>query len=437
MANEVRDQQSLQQSLARVQDALAKMERAPAEALASMVRTSAEAMAKQQSLLAEAALRPGGTAPFKSSSLADGLAVAAFLLVTGAAIGSWPLVTVALALAAVGSAAFAIRRSRPAAGPSSAAYIGMGATVAEDAVVEPGAVIEMGAEVKAGAVVRSGAMVRVGATVGRNAVIESGAVVSWGADVHKGAVVGEGAVVGAGSDVHAGARLPAGMRLRPGSDFSSGRLKKGQQRLERAAMPAAALPDRDPHDARLEAICDKLGPELRAAPDTVRGFLAAPESTIASLRSACADLLARERSLRAECEPTAIARLKEERAVLQARIASAADERVRASLQGATAAIDEQLRQREQLHLGAERLEAEHMRLLYTLEGLGSLFVRLRTAGAEAREAPAAELERGVSRLKEELAAIAEALEQVSRAPQPEATARLDAAFRHHAKESS
>jgi hypothetical protein len=38
MANEVGDRQLLQQSLALVRDALAKMERAPAETLASMVR---------------------------------------------------------------------------------------------------------------------------------------------------------------------------------------------------------------------------------------------------------------------------------------------------------------------------------------------------------------------------------------------------------------
>jgi hypothetical protein len=60
--------------------------------------------------------------------------------------------------------------------------------------------------------------------------------------------------------------------------------------------------------------------------------------------------------------------------------------------------------------------------------------VRLRSAGAEAREAPVAELQRGVSRLREELAAIAEALEQVSREPQPEASARPGSLLRELAE---
>jgi hypothetical protein len=163
MENKVDDQQSLQQSVARVQ----------------------EALAKQPAPLAEVALSRGGAAPSKPNLLGGGLAITALFLATALALESWPLAMVALALAAVGGAAFAIRRSRPAAGLIGVPYIGIGATVAEDAVVEPGAVIEMGAEVKAGAIVRSGAVVRMGATVWRDAVIESGAVVSWG-DLHAG-----------------------------------------------------------------------------------------------------------------------------------------------------------------------------------------------------------------------------------------------------------
>jgi len=67
------------------------------------------------------------------------------------------------------------------------------------------------------------------------------------------------------------------------------------------------------------------------------------------------------------------------------------------------------------LKLAADRLEAEHTRLLYTLEGLASQFVRLRTAGAEAGREPA-EIDRAVERLRNELDAIADALEEVSRA---------------------
>ena len=67
---------------------------------------------------------------------------------------------------------------------------------------------------------------------------------------------------------------------------------------------------------------------------------------------------------------------------------------------------------RELLHLGADRLQAEHTRLLYTLDGLASQFVRMRTAGAGAGSA---ELEQSVLQLRAGIDAIADALEEVSR----------------------
>ncbi|HTO97738.1 MAG TPA: hypothetical protein VMK66_11890, partial [Myxococcales bacterium] len=85
------------------------------------------------------------------------------------------------------------------------------------------------------------------------------------------------------------------------------------------------------------------------------------------------------------------------------------------SLRGALSAIDDQRRQRDLLKLAADRLEAEHTRLLYTLEGLASQFLRLRTAGAQMEIEPA-ERERALGQLRAELDAIADALEEVTRA---------------------
>ncbi|HET9752324.1 MAG TPA: hypothetical protein VFP52_05165, partial [Myxococcales bacterium] len=127
----------------------------------------------------------------------------------------------------------------------------------------------------------------------------------------------------------------------------------------------------------------------------------------------CEDLARRERELRTEADPAALARLAEERAALEQRIAGQRDPAAAESLRGALAAIDEQKRQRELTRLAAERLDAEHTRLLYTLEGLASQFVRLRSAGAQAAdERPG--LERAVEQLRAELDAIAGALEDVS-----------------------
>src|SRR5207245_5370891 len=154
-----------------------------------------------------------------------------------------------------------------------------------------------------------------------------------------------------------------------------------------------------------------------AAPGQGRAFLRGSDEVIASLRRTCQDLARRERDLRAEVGAGALERVGEERAALEKRIGAERDDDIRRSLRGAIAAIDEQKRQRELVRLAADRLDAEHTRLVYTLEGLASQFVRLRTAGAEGR-APA-ELEQGVLQLSGELDAIADALDDVSRAAPP------------------
>ncbi len=287
----------------------------------------------------------------------------------------------------------------------------MGATVSSSAVVEPGAVLEMGSTVRSGATIRSGALVGMGATVGANAIIESGAVVSWGATVRAGAVVGANAVVGWGATVGKGVHVPPGMRLRAGATVSAGWL---QEHLPGSPPPPRLSAARDPAELRMAAVCDRLASELRAAPEHVRSFLGASDTTIAALRRTCEDLFRREQALRAELEPAALGRLDEEKRALDERLATETDERIRRSLSGAVVALAEQRRQHELLHLSAERLQAERMRLVYTLEGLASQFVRLRTAGEEAGPAVAVDLEQGVKELGAELDAIADALEQES-----------------------
>jgi carbonic anhydrase/acetyltransferase-like protein (isoleucine patch superfamily) len=296
--------------------------------------------------------------------------------------------------------------------PGAPAHIGMGATVSSTAVLEPGAVVEMGATVKAGATVRSGALVGMGATVGPNAIIESGAVVSWGATVRAGAVLGANAVVGWGATVGKGVQVPPGTRLRAGASVSAGWLREHLP----LPVPPRVLASSAGDDTQLRAAvaCDRLTAELRAAPQQVRSFLGASETTVASLRRTCEDLFRREQALRTELDPTALRRLDEEKQTLDARLAAESDERIRRSLAGAVAAIDEQSRQRGLLRLSADRLQAERLRLAYTLEGLASQFVRLRTAGVEAGRPSAVELEKGMEQLGEELNAIADALEEES-----------------------
>jgi carbonic anhydrase/acetyltransferase-like protein (isoleucine patch superfamily) len=348
-----------------------------------------------------------GPAATALGALALALFVAAFL--TGQ---NW-LLALAIVAAAAGGILYVVPAARRVLGdfvghgPPGQAHVGMGATVAADAVLEPGASVEMGATVGSRAVIRSGAVVRMGATVSHDAVVEKGAVVSWGATVYPRTVVGERSIVGAGADVLGSARVPPGMWLRPGSTYGTGSTTSPLP----APQPAAAA---DPRAARVAAACDKLDQEVRAAPDGVRAFLGGSIDTVASLRRTCEDLARRERELRAEADEHALSRLAEERAALEKRVASERDAQVASSLRGALAAIDEQRRQRELLRVAADRLDAEETRLLYTLEGLASLFVRARNAGVEAGGTQGA-LQQGVAQLRAELDAIADALEDVAR----------------------
>lgn len=388
------EERSLARSLSRARDALAKREPPPA---------------------------PVKGEEFSAGQLATSLGVLAIVFFVFAfATGRYFTLFLALAAAAAGGLLVLNRQARDFVGglvghgPVGQAQVGMGATVASSAVLEPGARVEMGASVAAGAVVRSGAVVRMGASVGKGAVIESGAVVSWGASVRANAVVEQGAIVGAGSDVLRGARVPAGTWLRPGSSYGGG--LSNALPAPRAAAASQAAPEQDPRKARVTAACDKLQAELRASPERVREFLGNPESTIAALRATCEDLARRERELRAEADPAALARLMDERAAIEQRLAGQEDTAAAKSLRGALAAIDEQKRQRELTRLAAERLDAEHARLLYTLEGLASQFVRLRSAGGQAAEERPG-MERAVEQLRAELDAIAGALEEVAAPP--------------------
>gem|GEM_PF-6183715 len=358
-------------------------------------------------VLPAARLSPEG----RLGALLLALSGSSLLLLAGT--GAWPFFGLAVAFGVSGGLFLArgltqrhLSRSR---GP---AHIGMGASVSSRALVEPGAVVEMGATIREGAIVRTGALVGMGATVGANAVIETGAVVSWGGTVRAGATVGANAVVGWGATVGKGVQVPPGMRLRAGATVSAGWLREHLPgRPVVRPLPGA----RDPAEERATAACDRLTAELRAAPPQVRAFLGTSESTIASLRRTCEDLLRREQALLTEVDPVALGRLDDEKEQLEARLASATDESLRRSLGGAVLAIDEQRRQRNLLRLSADRLQAERMRLVYTLEGLASQFVRLRTAGADAGRASAASLEQGVRDLGTELDAIADALEEESK----------------------
>jgi carbonic anhydrase/acetyltransferase-like protein (isoleucine patch superfamily) len=387
------DVEALQQRIERLSAALGQAPRAPLADVPAPARSGVRGAAWAGAGLGLAVVAVG---------IATGSTA---LMVLGAVLA---VLSGVLAVSGVGEALLSSVPAGLAPRDATQAHIGMGAEVADDAVIEPGATVEMGATVGAGAVVKRGAVVRMGASVHARAIIEPGAVVGWGADVHEGATVGENASVAAGATVKAGASVPSGMRLMPGATWGRG----AGARAETAAPVAAPV---DPREARIHAACERIEAELRQAPESVRAYLGASEQTVRALRTTCLGLLERERMLRAESSPESLAFLAQERAVLEGRIATAADPSVRGSLEQAVAALDEQGRQRGLLQQSAERLDAELTRLVWTLDGMGTQLVRLRTAGAEAASAPDQAVLQSMQQLHGEIDAITEALEHVAR----------------------
>jgi hypothetical protein len=166
---------------------------------------------------------------------------------------------------------------------------------------------------------------------------------------------------------------------------------------------------------RTEALCERLIQAIRAGPQPLREVLHRPEETIASLRKACAALRERERSLRALVTPEDSARLDAERAKLAQRIQSEADEVVRDRLSAALKSLEDQVRQRSSLVTSAARLEAERTRIHYALENLYTQVLSVRSADSGSEDVSGAGLRRSLSRLSDEVSAVAESLEAVSR----------------------
>jgi cytoskeletal protein RodZ len=200
--------------------------------------------------------------------------------------------------------------------------------------------------------------------------------------------------------------------------------RRSSQPLPQGEGEAAPLPESqrapaeaDPRMARVDALCDKLLAELRAGPTVLREVVHSPEQTVQALRKSCHELARRERELRALTTPEDERRLADEHAALTSRVEAEQDAVVKERLSSARKVLDEQRRQRAELATSASRLEAEHMRLYYTLENLYTQVLRVRTADSASEDVAGAGLRQSVEQLGAEMDAVTEALEDVHRAP--------------------
>ncbi|WP_241757798.1 hypothetical protein [Myxococcus landrumensis] len=171
----------------------------------------------------------------------------------------------------------------------------------------------------------------------------------------------------------------------------------------------------DPRTAKVDALCTRLLAELREGPSVLREVVHAPERTVEALRKGCHALVVRERELRALVTPEEARRLESEREALSTRMEAEKDAVVRERLKGALAALDSQRAQRAELATAADRLEAEYMRLYYTLEGLYAQVLRVRSADAAGEDIAGLGLRQSVEQLGAEVEAVTEALEEAHR----------------------
>ena len=178
--------------------------------------------------------------------------------------------------------------------------------------------------------------------------------------------------------------------------------------------PAYAAPQQDPRDVRVDAICNKILTEIRAAPEVVKDIFIKPDETVAALRATCRDLTRRERDLRKFLSPEDDTRLAREREALQKRIEGEQDEVTRMRLASALAALEQQRDQRLELTRAAARFDAEHTRISYTLESLYTQVVRMRSADSSSADVAGAGLRRSLDMLSHEVNALADALEKVN-----------------------
>ena len=181
--------------------------------------------------------------------------------------------------------------------------------------------------------------------------------------------------------------------------------------VEGEATPVGE-PAADPANlARVDALCDKLLEEIRKGPAVLREVVRNPEESVRGLRDTIHGLAKREAEVRALVTNADAERLQRERVDVVARRDSASDPVTRERWDGALQALDAQLQHRETLRTQGARLEAERVRLGYTLENLYTQVLAVRsTAGSDVS---GAQLKAGVERLGDEISAVADALESM------------------------
>lgn len=180
------------------------------------------------------------------------------------------------------------------------------------------------------------------------------------------------------------------------------------------AAPSKPVPEETPEPlARVDALCAALLESFRDGPDALKEVLHRPERTLNAVKDACHALYHREEALRKIASPEEDERLRYERLELTRKLDGAPDAVVRERLGAAIQSLDRQMEGRKALATSAARLEAERTRLRYTLEALQTEVLRVKSADTGA--AGVQGIEQELARVGEELTAVADSIDAVSR----------------------
>jgi hypothetical protein len=183
----------------------------------------------------------------------------------------------------------------------------------------------------------------------------------------------------------------------------------------RESAPAPAPRElEDPRVTKVNQLTDKLLHEVKSGPEILKMMGQDPEKTAVALRTACNELVGREKALRALVREEDDAQLAQEKSELEAKIAKQADPVVKERLGQALTVLADQQRQRAELQVAAARLDAEHTRLYYTLQNLYTQVLRVKSADTGSAEVAGAGLKHSLDQLSEEIDAVAASLEAVN-----------------------
>ncbi len=203
-----------------------------------------------------------------------------------------------------------------------------------------------------------------------------------------------------------------GLSLSGFAQLFGGRAKEDVVEGEATPVSQPVQPVQDMANlSRVDVLCDKLLEEIRKGPAVLREVVRNPEESVRGLRDTIHGLAKREAEVRALVTSADGERLQGERLDVVARRDSASDPVTRERWEGALQALDAQLQHRETLRTQGARLEAERVRLGYTLENLYTQVLAVRsTAGSNDA---GAQLKAGVERMGDEISAVADALESM------------------------